>query len=353
MRGKVSLEEAFELPRFASQTKEKAELYIAPQNRDRYFEEVLNPCGNRLQLSNKHGIGYTIYSVYSPGPQGWTDRAECEAYATEVNDFIAKEIEPHKDRMGAFAALSMHDPQQAADELRRCVTKYGFLGALVNDVQHAGPEGETYIFYDQPEWDVFWQTCVDLDVPFYLHPEPPVGSYLKQQYVGRKYLIGPPVSFANGVSLHLLGMIVNGVFDRFPKLKVILGHLGEHIPGDFWRIDHWFEHCSKPLALSRGDTFAKERLIHYFKNNVWLTTSGNFSTATLKFCAEHVGFDRILFSVDSPYEHIDVGCGWYDGDKDEIVKALGSEEAYLAVGRENAKKLFKLGKYYDCDSTEA
>lgn len=350
MRGKVSLEEAFEIPRFATQTKEKAELYIAPNNRERYFEEILNPCGNRLELSNKHGIGYTIYSIYSPGPQGWTDRKECEAYATECNDYIAKEIKAHPDRMGAFAALSMHDPHQASAELTRCVKEYGFLGALVNDAQHAGPEGEEYIFYDQPEWDIFWQTCVDLDVPFYLHPEPPVGSYLQQQYAGRKYLIGPPVSFANGVSLHVLGMIVNGVFDRFPKLKVILGHLGEHIPGDFRRIDHWFEHCSRPLAESRGDLFAKERLIHYFRNNIWLTTSGNFSTETLKFCVDHVGAERVLFSVDSPYEHIDVGCGWYDGDADKITAAVGGEAAYKAIGRENAKKLFKLGQYYDCDA---
>lgn len=350
MRGKVSLEEAFELPRLSAQTKDKAELYIAPANRERYFEEILNPCGNRLDLSNKHGIGYTIYSVYSPGPQGYTDRQECEAYAREVNDHIAKEIAPHSDRMGAFAALSMHDPKQAADELRRCVKELGFLGALVNDVQHAGPEGEEYIFYDQPEWDIFWETLVELDVPFYLHPEPPVGSYLKQQYAGRKYLIGPPVSFANGVSLHVLGMITNGVFDRFPKLKVILGHLGEHIPGDFWRINHWFEHCSRPLAQSRGEEFAKEPLLHYFRNNIWLTTSGNFSTETLKFCVEHVGAERVLFSVDSPYEKIEQGCEWYDNDKDAIVKAVGGEKAYVDIGRDNAKRLFKLGKFYDCDA---
>lgn len=350
MRGKVSLEEAFELPRLAAQTKEKAELYIAPQNRERYFEEITNPCGNRLELSNKHGIGYTIYSVYSPGPQGYFDRAECEAYATEVNDYIANEIKDHKDRMGAFAALSMHDPKQASAELRRCVEKYGFLGALVNDVQHAGKEGETYIFYDQPEWDVFWQTCVDLDVPFYLHPEPPFGSYYREQYADRKYLIGPPVSFANGVSLHLLGMITNGVFDRFPKLKVILGHLGEHIPGDFWRIDHWFEHCSRPLAESRGDVFAKKRLLEYFKTNIWLTTSGNFSTETLKFCVDHVGADRVLFSVDSPYEHIDVGCGWYDDNRKQITEAVGGDKAYKDIGRDNAKRLFKLGDFYDSNA---
>lgn len=124
----------------------------------------------------------------------------------------------------------MHDPQEAADELRRCVTQYGFLGALVNDTQRAGPDGDDMIFYDGPEWDVFWSTVTELDVPFYLHPRNPTGSIHEKLWAKRSWLIGPPLSFAQGVSLHVLGMVTNGVFDRHPKLQIVLGHLGEHIP---------------------------------------------------------------------------------------------------------------------------
>ena len=132
----------------------------------------------------------------------------------------------------------MHNPEEAAAELRRCVTQLGFLGALVNDTQRAGPDGEDMIFYDRPEWDVFWRAVTELDVPFYLHPRNPTGIIHEKLWKDRSWLIGPPLSFAQGVSLHVLGMVTNGVFDRHPKLQVIIGHLGEHIPFDMWRIKY-------------------------------------------------------------------------------------------------------------------
>lgn len=137
---------------------------------------------------------------------------------TRVNDYIADQIKDHKSRFGAFATLSMHDPKQAAQEVKRCVTQYGVHGALLNDVQHAGPDGETLLYYDQPAHDDFWAVVQGLDVPVYIHPATPQGVLFEKQYAERPYLIGPPLSFANGVSLHLLGMISNGVFDRFPRL---------------------------------------------------------------------------------------------------------------------------------------
>src|ERR1700748_3248168 len=101
----------------------------------------------------------------------------------------------------------MHDPHEAAQEPTRCVKELGFLGALVNDTQRAGTNGDDMIFYDDPEWDIFWMTCADLDVPFYLHPRNPTGSIHDTLWAKRKWLIGPPLSFAHGVSLHLLGMV--------------------------------------------------------------------------------------------------------------------------------------------------
>lgn len=141
----------------------------------------------------------------------------------------------------ARRTLSMHDPKQAAGELRRVVKEYGFKGVLVNDTQRAGADGDDMIFYDQPEWDTFWETVTELDVPFYLHPRNPTGTIHDKLWAPRKWLIGPPLSFAQGVSLHLLGMVTNGVFDRHPKLQIVIGHLGEHLPFDLWRINHWFE----------------------------------------------------------------------------------------------------------------
>ncbi|KAJ5134830.1 2-3-dihydroxybenzoic acid decarboxylase [Penicillium atrosanguineum] len=326
MLGKVSFEEAYEIPTLADSSRDQAALYIAPKDLERYLSQIKHPTGERLDLSNHHGIGYTIWSLTVPGCQGYPDR------------------------MGAFATLSMHDPAQAAQELERCVKEYGFHGALVNNWQHAGADGETYLFYDQPEYDVFWKKCVELDVPFYLHPSAPMGTHFKQFYEKRRYLIGPPESFAIDVSLHVLGLITNGVFDRHPNLKLIVGHLGERMPQDFWRTNHWLRDVERPLAESRGDTMCKKDLIYYFKNNIYLTTSGHFSTETVKFVCDYVGADRILFSVDSPYEKIQDGASWYDNDKEGLSEALGGAENYAKVGRENAKKLFKLGNYHNSNA---
>lgn len=350
MKGKVALEEAYEIPSKAGQSRAQAALYIAPNDLDRYLRQIKSMTTERLEISDSHGIGYTIVSLTVRGIQGIADKAEAEKHATEVNDYIAGEIKGHRDLLGAFACLSMHDPAQAAAELRRCVTEHGFHGALLNDYQHSGPRGETYLFYDQPAYDTFWKTCVELDVPIYIHPNAPHDVMYDKLYAQRKYLIGPPLSFANGVSLHLLGIISNGVFDRFPKLKIIVGHLGEKLPFDFWRISHWFEDVERPLAEKAGDTFAEKTLLHYFKTNVWVTTSGHFSTETLKFVCDYLGPERILFSVDYPYERIEMASEWWDGDAEKIKKALGGAKAYGDVGRENAKRVPKLGKFHDCDA---
>lgn len=234
----------------------------------------------------------------------------------------------------------MHDPHQAAAELRRCVEKYGFKGALVNDTQRAGPDGDDNIFYDRPEWDVFWKTCTDLDVPLYLHPRNPTGTVYDKLWADRKWLVGPPLSFAHGVSLHVLGMVTNGVFDRHPNLQVVIGHLGEHIPFDMWRINHWFEDRKKHLGLAET---CKKTIRDYFAQNIWITTSGHFSSTTLNFCMAELSSDRILFSIDYPFETFSDACDWFDTTELSVTDRL-------KIGRENAKKLFKLGQYKDCSA---
>ncbi|KAL4897382.1 hypothetical protein BDV59DRAFT_191065 [Aspergillus ambiguus] len=215
------------------------------------------PTSERLELSNKHGIGYIIWSLTVSGCQGIADKAKAEKRAHE----------DHRDRMGA--------------------------------------DGETPLFYDQPEYGVFWKERVELDVPFYLHPSAPMGNHFKQFYEKRRYLVGPPESFAFDVSLHVLGMITNGVFDRHPELKLIVGHSGEHMPQDFWRTNRWLRDVECSLAESRGDTI------------------GHFSTEVVKFVADYIGPNRILFSKDSAYEKIQEGASWYDDDEEALSKALG------------------------------
>jgi 2,3-dihydroxybenzoate decarboxylase len=350
MLGKIVLEEAYERAGLEEKSKREAALYIAPPDRERYMRQIHDINDERLRLSNAHGIGYTVVSLTVPGIQGISDKTEAEKTATLTNNWAANEIKDNRDRMGAFACLSMHDPVQAGQELRRCVSELGFHGALLCDFQHAGPGGETYLFYDQPQYDDFWKIVTELDVPVYIHPAAPADVILEKLYAQRQNLIGPPLSFANGVNLHTLGLISNGVFDRFPTLKLIIGHLGEHIPFDFWRINHWFEDVKKPIAKEEGRVMCQKTIYDYFKQNIWLTTSGHFSTATLKYVVNEIGADRVLFSVDYPYETIENGCGWWDKDAKAIQEAVGGVDAYRRIGRDNAKKLLKLDSFHDSEA---
>ncbi|KUI67118.1 Salicylate decarboxylase [Cytospora mali] len=351
MLGKIALEEAYEMAGMEAKSQREAALYIAKSDRGRYMRQISDINDERVRLADEHGIGYTIVSLTVPGIQGIWDQAEAERRATEVNDWVAEKVKTRPDKLGAFACLSMHDPVQAGRELTRCVKELGFHGALLCDFQHAGPDGETYLFYDQPQYDAFWQVLQDLDVPLYIHPAAPADVVYEKLYAQRKYLIGPPLSFANAVNLHLMGIITNGVFDRFPRAKVIVGHLGEHIPFDFWRINHWLEDVKGPIAHEEGyDRFCKKSIYDYFKQNIWVTTSGHFSSHTLKYVVDEIGADRVLFSVDYPYETIENCSAWWDGKAEEVKAAVGGVENYKKIGRENAKALLKLGPYHDSEA---
>lgn len=349
MRGKIALEEAFEHPEKLDAFKANKKLFPASIDAEEYAHRISSITDERLRLDDLYGVEYQILSRTAPGIQAITDKDEAEEEATRSNDWIADKIKIHRHRLGAFASISMHDPVQAADELRRCVEEYDFHGAILNDYQKA--PGGRYIFYDQPKYDPFWEVCVELDVPVYLHPSAPVDEKdvaFDKLYSARKILTGPGLSFAHGVGLHLMGIVVNGVFDRFPELKIIVGHLGEGIPFDFARTNQWIQKVKWPAALSAGETVCEQDDIeYYFRKNIWITTSGHFHTPTLKYVCDSLGPDRILFSIDYPYESHKQACDWFDGEKEAIMNAVGGEEAYYKIGKENSKKLFDLYDYHD------
>ncbi|QIW96073.1 hypothetical protein AMS68_001591 [Peltaster fructicola] len=330
MKGKIAFEEAFILPADRKQQKWWAGLFAV--DTDKHVREIADIQKIRLERMDQHDVGYTVLSYTAPGVQDMHIAEEANQKAVEINDYVAEQIKGHTNRLGAFATLSMHDPKVAAAELERCVKQYGFLGALVNDTQRDDASGTSMIFYDGEEWDPFWKMVTDLDVPLYLHPRNPTGVFMEKLWAPRKWLVGPPLSFAQGVSLHLLGMVTNGVFDRHPKLQIIIGHMGEHIPFDLWRINHWFEDIKKPLGLA-----CKKTIRQYFQDNIWITTSGHFSTPTLKYCIEEITEKRILFSIDYPFESFENACQWWDSvDLEDDVKQR--------IGRGNAVDLLKLGK---------
>jgi 2,3-dihydroxybenzoate decarboxylase len=179
-----------------------------------------------------------------------------------------------------------------------------------------------------------WPELVEvaaLDVPFYLHPRNPLPS-AAQIYEGHPWLLGPTWAFGQETAVHALRLMACGLFDAHPRLKIILGHLGEGLPYSIWRVDNRNAWTKQPPRYP-----AKKKLGEYFQENFYLTTSGNFRTQTLIDAMLEVGADRIMFSTDWPFENVDHAAQWFDA-------CSISEDDRRKIGRTNAVRLFKLEK---------
>jgi 2,3-dihydroxybenzoate decarboxylase len=250
------------------------------------------------------------------------------AVARQANDALAAEVRKRPDRFAAFAALPMQDPEAAAAELTRCIKELGFVGALVNGFSQVGtPDNVAY--YDMAQYRPFWRTVETFDIPFYLHPRNPLPSWTRQ-YEGHSWLLGPNWAFSAETAVHALRLIGSGLFDEYPRLKIVLGHLGEGIPVQLWRIDGRNGWMKEPHRYA-----AKNGVGHYFRNHFHLTTSGNFHTPSLINAMTEMGASRVMFSVDWPFEDVGEGAQWFD-------QAEISETDRIKVGRANAIELFKL-----------
>lgn len=241
----------------------------------------------RIADMDKMGIRLAILSYYNgAGVQRDPDAVRAVVKARQMNDFVAERSAAHSGRFGGWAALPVQDPQAAALELRRCVTQLGFYGAMIN----GRTNGECL---DLPKFLPIWETAAELGVPIYLHPgvEPvqPVADY--QDYPS---LMNIGWGWSVETGFHALRIMASGLFDRFPELQLVLGHMGELVPFHFGRFDQFAQTSYAKL------TRHKHSLSHYVRNNVMITTSGNLSPETLIGSMLAIGVDRILFATDYP-----------------------------------------------------
>jgi gamma-resorcylate decarboxylase len=220
----------------------------------------------------------------------------------------------------------MQDPDAAARELERSVKDLGFHGFMVNGFSQVG-DAENVVYYDAPQYGDFWASAAALGKPFYMHPRDPLPSR-EPIYDGFPWLTAATWAFAVETSIHALRLMTSGLFDRHPTLQMILGHLGEGIPFNVWRVDHILEKAPRGLPCKRT-------VGEYLRENVYVTTSGNFRTQTLLSTMLEMGSDRIMYSVDYPFETHDEASQWFD-------TCSISETDRVKIGRENAQRLFGL-----------
>ena len=286
----IALEEHYYDPDLAA-------TFEGPEGRAPEIRRRLDDLGElRLKEMDEAGIDVQVISHGAPSTQR-LDPATAVRLARHANDRLAQAIAAHPERFAGFAALPTPDPQAAADELERAVTKLGFKGAMVHGLTNG------LFFDDERFWPIFARAQA-LDVPLYVHPAVPHGAVVEAYY--KDYLRDFPAlltaawGFTVETATQAIRLVLSGVFDAYPDVKIILGHMGEGLPFLLWRIDH---------ALSRPGN----RRIAFrdrFSQHFYITTSGNFSTPALLCSMLELGVDRILFSVDWPFVQNVPGTKW-------------------------------------------
>jgi gamma-resorcylate decarboxylase len=319
MNGKIAFEEHYNLPQF-----EIPEYANAAEMRE-IRRRLLDLTEQRLADMDATGIDYAILSLVSPDIQCETDAGQAVSEARKVNDTLAEIVATNQPRYGGFAILPLQDPEAAATELERCVKELGFHGAMVNGFTNLG-DAATGLYYDDPRFLPFWERVEALGVPIYLHPRNPLPANAGM-YEGYPELLGASWAFTVETSTHMLRLMVSGLFDRFPNLAIIIGHLGETLPFTIWRIEHW---VARQAGLRH-----KKPLTQYLRENLYVTTSGFFRTQALYATISEIGEDRVLFSTDYPFESMQEAAAWFDN-------AAINDSTREKIGRTNAERLFGL-----------
>jgi 2,3-dihydroxybenzoate decarboxylase len=326
VNGKIGLEEHFAI----SDTIEDSRAFLPDQVWSELKQRLTDIHDERLRQMDRYGMEMMILSLNAPAVQAVADGQRADDLARRANDYLAEQVQRRPGRFQGFAALPMQDPERAIRELERAIVELGFRGALVNGFSQAG-DPDHAIYYDAPQYGAFWEAIARLDVPFYLHPRNPLPCDARI-YAGHEWLLGPAWAFGHETAVHALRLMGSGLFDRHPQLQLVLGHLGEGLPYNMWRIDN----CNAWVGRRHAHA-AKHPIAHYFRNNVYLTTSGNFRTQSLLSAILEIGADRVMFSTDWPFENVGHAADWFDA-------APISENDRVKIGRTNARRLFRLDR---------
>ncbi len=253
-------------------------------------EQLPDVGAGRLADMDAAGITLQVLSVAQAGAE-LLPSEEGASLARDINDRLAQTVAGHPDRYAAFTHLPTSAPELAADELERCVTQHKFLGGMVN-----GTTGG--LFLDDSKFEPLLARFEQLGVPLYIHPAPPPPAVREVYYdrlPGHASLLLSIAGWGwhSETAIHVLRLVLSGALDRHPRLKLIIGHMGEGLPAMFARCDQVFADEARD-RLTRTVT-------QTITDQVWVTTSGFFSLPPLMALLMTFGADRVLFSVDYPF----------------------------------------------------
>ncbi len=256
----------------------------------------------RLAHMDEYGIDRQLLLLTSPGVQVVRE-SEGTALAREANDRAAASCQRWPDRFSALAAFDPRDVKGSVKELERAMTGLKLNGAVLNS--HF--QGR---YLDEAPYEPILEALEALDAALYIHPTAP---YSAPHYKARGFY-GALGGFPHDVWVHTMGLIFSGAFDKYPKLRLVIGHLGECLPLHLYRFD-WMQYNADGIPGLRGGQPAvtlKHPVSHYFRNNIWVTTSGVGWEPAIKFCMDVMGPDRVLYAMDYPYQQSSDEVAVYD-----------------------------------------
>ena len=290
-------------------------------NQDRFRRQLLDVETERLREMDAAGVDIQVLSVTIPGVQMF-DEDRCNALAIDTNDQLAAAISRHPTRFAGLACMAPQSPKAAAQEMERAITKLGLNGFIINS--HTND-----LYLDDPGFAPILEAAEALDRPIYLHPRAPSNGMAAPF---RDYGLGGSIwGFGIETGTHVVRMMLGGVFDRFPKLRIVLGHMGEALPFWLWRLDHMYKRRAKDGRLKPVSLTPSE----YFRRNFAVTTSGFEAEDVLELVIKHAGIDNVMWAIDYPFESSINAVSFID-------RAKLSATQRVSICHANAERLFHI-----------
>ena len=321
----ITLEEHFTTPEFLKAT---GHVRDANERMQEVTRRLLDMGEGRIADMDAGKIDMQVMSLSSAGLDK-LDPATAASLVHGINDELSAAVSAHPDRFAAFATVALQEPEKAVLEFERCVNALKFKGLIVMGALNG-------IFLDDARFTPIFEAAQALDIPIYIHPGFPPQPVRDAYYSGLPGNMGFGLSMAGygwhaETGLHCLRLMLSGIFDRFPKLKIIVGHMGDHLPFNIARADRVFGE----IASENSVPPFKRRVIEYFRENFYVTTSGYFDTLPFLCALGVLGSDHVLFSVDYPYASNLAGREFLN------TLPVGAED-FGKISHGNAERILKL-----------
>ena len=266
----------------------------ASERATQILERLLDLGEQRIRHMDQTGIDKAVLALTAPGAQPLTDLTEARRIAQRANDYLAGHVGRRPDRYVGMTTVAPQDPDWSATEILRGARELGFKGVQIN----SHTQGQ---YLDHPRFDPIFRALADAGQPLYIHPSTPPDSMIGPMLEAG--LDGAIYGFGVEAGLHLLRLIVSGIFDRYPQLQIMVGHMGEALPFWVYRLDYMHQ------ASVRSQRYAqmrplKKTILDYLRSNVLITTSGMAWAPAILFTQQVVGEDRVMYAMDYPYQFV-------------------------------------------------